>query len=201
MPTSTKQQELDALATIRAIVDRLGKDSYVATAFKRVWDYAKQNIEFDAAFSLADELDAAREREDDIRRRLLDAEGRCAEQARQINSLEQQLEREERWEPHESDLNVKQADYDRLAQAGSTRTLADEEALRIVVDEYGFDPARVTILHSVPKEEIDRHRRVRKVGEIDRPPLYNATDWNYIRFDVAGWYYEMHNGALHQFYQ
>jgi len=33
-----------------------------------------------------------------------------------------------------------------------------------------------------------------------REPLYCASDWNYARFDVNGWQYEMINGGLHQYY-
>ena len=32
-----------------------------------------------------------------------------------------------------------------------------------------------------------------------REPLYNATDWNYIRFNVGNLQYEMINGELEQY--
>ena len=193
---TTKQQERDVLNVIRKIVSDLGKDSYIGTAFKGVFDTAETNIEWDAAFSLADELASAREETEAAKK---EAE-KAADLKAKIKQLEADLEREQEWKPHESDFNVKQADYDSLANAGSSRKLTDEEAKQLVVDEFGFDPAKVTILHSVDKEEVNRHRRCRKVGEIARPPLYNATDWNYIRFDCANWYYEMHNGSLRPYY-
>lgn len=139
--------------------------------------------------------------------RIIETDKAEKETVKKISSLEKEIERlkvqldtEQEWQPHESDLNVKQADYEDLANSGSTRSLTDEEAKQLVADEFGFDPAKVTILHSVYKEEINRHRQCRRVGEIDRPPVYNATDWNYIRFDCANWYYEMYNGSLRPFY-
>ena len=119
---------------------------------------------------------------------------------KEVERLKAQLDTEQEWQPHESDLNVKQADYDNLANSSSTRTLTDEEAKQLIADEFGFDPSKITILHSVYKEEVSRHRTIRRAGEIDRPPIYNATDWNYIRFDCANWYYEMYNGSLRSFY-
>jgi hypothetical protein len=193
---TTKQQERDALETIRKIVAELGECSYIGTALKGTFDIAEQNIEWDAAFSLADELADAKEEIKEAR--LLAAE--ATKLAEKIKNLEMELEREQEWRSHESDRNVKQTDYAALAAAGGTRTLSDEEARDLIAEEFGFDRTMITILHSVDTEEINRHRYVRSVGKIDRRPVYNATDWNYIRFDCAGWYYEMDNGDLRQFY-
>ena len=93
-----------------------------------------------------------------------------------------------------------QADYKALATAGGTRVMTEQEATNLIAFEFGFDPSKITILHSVDKEEINHQRGCRKVGEFAREPVYNATDWNYIRFDCSNWHYEMYNGQLHQFY-
>jgi hypothetical protein len=197
---TTKQQERDALAEIRRIVTELGEDSYIGTAFKGCFENAETNIEWDAAFSIADELASAKK---ETKAAKLETT-KVSELTAKIKSLEAKLEREQEWEPYESDRNVKQSRYESLATAGGTRIMTDEEAVQLIEDEFGFNPARVTIIHQVSKEEVSRHRHVRKVGEIERLPLYNATDWNYIRFDVRGaagtWYYEMHNGELIQFF-
>ena len=58
---TTKQQEREALEKIREIVAALGENSYAGTAFKGVFNIAEQNIDCDAAFSLADELADAKE--------------------------------------------------------------------------------------------------------------------------------------------
>lgn len=114
--------------------------------------------------------------------------------------LETQLEREQEWEPYEYRENVKQADYERLAdpKAGS-RELSDEEAIKLLADWWGFQPGRITIYHEVNRLEKNRHNFVRTAGTYDRKPLYNATDWNYIRFDCGMMTYEMHNGELQFF--
>ena len=51
---TTKKQERDALNQIIAIIDALGCDSYVATAFQGCAKDALRNIEEDAAYSYAD---------------------------------------------------------------------------------------------------------------------------------------------------
>lgn len=47
----TKEDERKALEQIKKIVEGLGEESYIGTAFKGVFELAEQNIEFDAAFS------------------------------------------------------------------------------------------------------------------------------------------------------
>lgn len=49
---STKEQERKALAQIRKIVEDLGENSYVGTAFIGCFEDAEENIENDFAFSM-----------------------------------------------------------------------------------------------------------------------------------------------------
>lgn len=56
---TTKEQERKALAQIRKIVDSLGKDSYIATAFEGCFEIAAENIENDFACSMAQRVEAA----------------------------------------------------------------------------------------------------------------------------------------------
>ena len=116
----------------------------------------------------------------------------------EVKKLTKQLEREQEWEHYEDDHNVKQADYDRLKLSG--RPWSDEEAKTWICEDFGFDPDKVKILHTVPTLEINRHGQVRRTGEADRSPLYCASDWNYVRFDVARMTYELSNGELRFFY-
>ena len=51
---ATKQQERDALEKIRKIVEELGPDSYIATAFDGCFKDAEANIENDWALSMKD---------------------------------------------------------------------------------------------------------------------------------------------------
>lgn len=125
--------------------------------------------------------------------------GEIAQRDQRIARLEAELEREQEWQPHECEHNVKQADYERLAEAGGTRELTDDEAADMIASEFGFDKSKIVIVHEVVKEEINRHRQCRRVGTIPRKALFNAWDWNYIVFNIKGnvtMGYEMHNGDL-----
>ena len=106
----------------------------------------------------------------------------------------------DKYEDFEDEHNVKQSEYENLLHAGGTRELTYGEALDAVCNEFGFDPAKVKIITEVPKLMINSKRQLKKVGTISRKPIWNATDWNYIRFDCANWFYEMKNGELRQFY-
>ena len=124
------------------------------------------------------------------------------EKEAQIARLEAELEKEQEWTPFEDEHNVSQADYEKLEAAGA-RELSDEEAADMIADEFGFDRSKIVIVHEVAKTEINRHRRVRKVGTYERKALFEAWDWNYILFNVRGNVthgYEMHNGELQQYW-
>lgn len=115
---------------------------------------------------------------------------------KRIKALEADLEREQEWRPYVDTENVQQADYERLATQSDTRKLTDEEAKALLYDWYGFAKEKIRIHHTIPQYEVNRHRQLRKVGEIDWAPLYNATDWNYIRFDCGCMSYELHDDNL-----
>lgn len=120
----------------------------------------------------------------------------------EVARLTAELEREQEWEPYEERENVKQSEYDNLQNCSCTRVLNDEEAADLIASEFGFDRQKIKIIHEVSKYEINRHRLIRRVGAIKRRPLYNATDWNYIRFNIHGnvtMSYEMYNGELKLF--
>lgn len=114
----------------------------------------------------------------------------------EIERLKKQLEREQEWKPYEDADAVSQADYDELAAAGGTGKMTDDEAKALLYNWYGFAKEMVVILHTAPIYEINRHRQLREVGAVDRAPLYNATDWNYIRFTCGRMSYELYNDTL-----
>lgn len=118
---------------------------------------------------------------------------------RQIAELSEKLEHEEEWKPYEDKNNIQQNEYDDLKASDSTRVMTDDEAKDLLYDWYGFAREKVTIRHSITAYEVNRHRHLRKVGEIERLPLYNATDWNYIRFDCGCMSYKLANGNLRPF--
>lgn len=122
-----------------------------------------------------------------------------AQRDAEIEILKKQIEREQEWRPLEDKDNVSQPEYDELETAGGTKRLTDDETKTLLYDWYGFAKEKIVIQHTIPTYEVNRHRQLRQVGEINRAPLYNATDWNYIRFDCGCMAYELHNGALRPF--
>lgn len=120
----------------------------------------------------------------------------------EIARLIDALDREQEWKPYECESNVKQAEYDDLEKDCCTEDLSDEKAAELIANEFGFSLDRITIIREVGKYEISRHNRLRRVDTVERLPMYNATDWNYIRFNVRGnvtMSYEMYNGELRMF--
>lgn len=127
---------------------------------------------------------------------------RIEEKNKEIQRLKEQLEREQEWKPYECAYNVKQAEYEQLVKCG--RYMTDEEALDWVVQEAGFARERISIIHELPEEEINRHRQIRKTGKmIDRRPVYDATDYHYVRFNVKACLtrgYELWNDELRPYW-
>lgn len=121
-----------------------------------------------------------------------------------IDALKRRIEDLEGWKPYEDPHNAKQHFYEELERSIShgTRVLSDEEAVEMIASEFGFAPERITIVHEVPKFEISTERHIRKVGSYERKALFDAWDYNYIRFDVRGnvvMSYEMIDGELSLF--
>lgn len=95
--------------------------------------------------------------------------------------------------------NLDQDRYERLAH--SAKPLSETEAKALINDEFGFEFSRIKLISEVDKWELDESSKKWKHKETyNRPPLYDATDWNYIRFDVNGYQYEFINGELY-FYE
>ena len=82
---ATKAEERKALEQIKAIVESLGSGSYIATAFDGCFEYALQNIEMDAAFSMKDRAEQA---EDTLRCR----ENELADKEKEIKELRKQTQ-------------------------------------------------------------------------------------------------------------
>ena len=126
--------------------------------------------------------------------KIREAEAEKAALKKQIEELQKKLDHELEWQPYEMKENTRQADYDHLRAAG--RVMTDDEAKDLLYDWFGFAREKVTILHSVPTYEINRHGQLRRTGETERLPLYEATDWNYIRFDCGCMTYELYTDQI-----
>lgn len=99
---ATREQERKALEQIKKIVEALGPDSYIGTAFDGVFGVAEYNINNDAACSLRD------------RAAIFAREQAHTETAEKIKKLEAQLadttaklEREQEWRPYADVRNVR----------------------------------------------------------------------------------------------
>lgn len=59
---ASKRQEREALEEIKAIVDSLGEESYLKTAFAGCFEDAENNIDDDAAYSMKDRWESAEQK-------------------------------------------------------------------------------------------------------------------------------------------
>lgn len=193
---ATKEQERKALEKIRKIVADLGEDSYIGTAFEGCFEIAEENIDNDFACSMKQRAERA-EKDAQYFQDMANYSSNELEKAQEeIGRLRKQVEVEQEWQDYEMKENVQQSDYDNLAKQSDTRYLTDDEAKELLYNWYGFAKEKVTIHRSVPTYQINRHRQLRRTGTVDRRPAYNATDWNYIRFDCGAMTYELHNDTL-----
>lgn len=76
---ATKDQEREALEKIKAILDTLGPDSYVGTAFEGCLEIAEENIEDDFACSMKQRVEAAVVENSRLKERVKELEDKLAE--------------------------------------------------------------------------------------------------------------------------
>ena len=119
-----------------------------------------------------------------------------------LERLQADLDRAEGWTAHEIS-QMHQDDYNRLRSCG--REMTESEAWEYIAEEFGFNSDRVQILRQIPTYQINKDKtNTRQNGKVSRPPVYDATDYLYVRFDVHGaggtWQYEAVNGELYQYY-
>ena len=72
---ATKEQEHETLSKIKQMVEELGPQSYLATAFRGSFEDAEQNIEDDAAYSWYDRAESATKRAEAAEERLKELGG------------------------------------------------------------------------------------------------------------------------------
>lgn len=114
----------------------------------------------------------------------------------EIEKLKEALDRELEWKPCSGGTNMSQTNYEDLLHTCSVELLNESEAKHLIYEEFGFAPEKITIISSASTYEADRQHHMHEAESYERVPLYFATDWNYIRFDCAGWRHEMVNGDL-----
>lgn len=115
-----------------------------------------------------------------------------------ITALELDLEKELDWKDTDgAGTTMEQGRYEHLERCG--RKLTEEEAKQLVHEEFGFDPEMVEIIAEVSTYQVNKYHQLRKKETFERVPCYEATDWNYVRFNCRGWQYEMVNGQLRSY--
>ncbi len=193
---TTKAQEIKALETIKEILDNLGENSYITTAFDGCIEIAEENIEYDFAGSMKEMYENAVIDSQNLQQTNAEQSEEIKRLKNEIHSLENRLDKELEWKPYTESNNVSQEEYEHLAKDSTSRFLSEEEAKDLLYDWFGFAKEKVKIINSVNVYEINRHGYLRKVGTIERKPVYNATDWNYIRFNCGYGAYELWNGNI-----
>lgn len=124
-------------------------------------------------------------------------EAKLEAEKKRADKLQQELDKELDWHPAEhTGTNMKQEEYQKLLECCTTEVLSDEEAVKHISELFGFMPDRIQILREVQTFEVNKYNRQRVKDTYQREPLYDATDWNYIRFDCAGNQWELINGEL-----
>ncbi len=96
--------------------------------------------------------------------------------------------------------NLTQEDYERLEHSANM-VLTDDEAKALINKNFGFEFSQIELIQKVDSWALDETGRkwIHKES-YTRKALYDATDWNYIRFNVKGYQYEFVNGDLY-FYE
>ena len=88
-------------------------------------------------------------------------------------------------------------EYVRLRDSCDTEKMSPESVLRYVVTHFGFDAAKVKVLDSLPLHVFCGGGCTKQTdGATKRVPLFNASDWNYMLFEVCGRKWEVINGDL-----
>lgn len=158
-------------------------------AFKRNQNGLAEKIQFEA-----DKLKYREERQKEEAAEKAEAE--IERLKAEIERMKERLDEEQEWKPSECS-HMDQERYEKLKRAG--RQMTEQEATEYIAEEFGFYPNRIKVLTEIPKYQVNRHSHIRKNGTVERFPVYDATDWNYIRFDCNGWQYEVVNGQLYQY--
>lgn len=145
--------------------------------------------------TVANELESAIEQKNFSRIGSLEAKLEAEE--KRADMLQEELDKELEWKFAEhTGTNMKQEDYQKLAESGSAVILSEKDAIEEISMLFGFMPEKIQILREVQTFEVNKYGRLRVKDTYQREPLYDATDWNYIRFDCAGNQWELVNDEL-----
>ena len=167
-------------------------------AFCREWIHKEAQRTVDARARKIELLENnILEQQKEATRREKEATRREKEATLQLQALKDKVERLEGWKPCSGGTNMEQKDY--LALQKGQGAISVEKAREIISREFGFVPKRIAIKRDVATYEANRNGKMRIAEKYTREPIYSATDWNYIRFDIGGYQWEMVNGELKEY--
>lgn len=109
---ATKQQERDTLAAIRQMVEELGPQSYLSTAFQGCFEIAEQNIEYDFGDSMKGRVEVAERKSESLEA--------------QVKELEEKLRQEI------ADKQRARDEAQAVIKKLEARSLSDEDLDRII---------------------------------------------------------------------
>ena len=159
--------------------------------FCKLWKRDCDNGRWAAELALRKKLDRMTEE-------LKEREKKISELVAQTESLCRQLDREQEWKLSDrAGTHMSQEKY--IALCRNSDNICYDTAKNIIAKEFGFQLDKIEIITEVETYEVSRHYRLRRKDTYTREPLYSASDWNYIRFNVANLQYEMINGELEQY--
>lgn len=90
--------------------------------------------------------------------------------------------------------NMSEDDYQSLRDDGRWE-ISEAEAKILINKEFGFEVSQIEIIYEV-ENFVSAGDYAKKHQSFKRKPQYCATDYNYVRFNVRGWQYEMVNGNI-----
>ena len=118
-------------------------------------------------------------------------------QEKKIQDTKKLLEREQEWKPAAKNSKVGDDEYEEMSRDANTERMNDNAAAKWVERETGFPASIVKIEHEIEVQEVNRHRVLRTVGTVKRDTLHKSSNWNYCRFTVKNYTYEIVNGDLY----
>lgn len=169
----TKDQERIALMKIKGIIEELGEDSYIGTAFKGCFEDAQENIEYDFSCSVYDRWQISEHNLAESQAKIAELEAKDAEKDVAIATLGDKVAELVKNTISENDLKMVIS----LAKNELWNTLSEIKKEAEAIVEYADDPTSLDFQDSVKRhrsklktaketdELIDRIESLRTVGE------------------------------------
>ena len=95
--TATKDQERKALEQIRKIVEGLGEDSYIGTAFEGCFELAEENIDNDFALSMKEQRDNGQKYIMELETKVATLTKKANTEEANAETLSEELEKSQEW--------------------------------------------------------------------------------------------------------